>query len=630
MCWWIAYSEIRTGTTEITCTSLPIGVVFALFVVCILNGFARRYWPTRALTPGELATIYILVAVGSSVAGIGLIGFLTPAIANPLWFTNNHWTQFADAVPFSWAPRDKAAVRDFYLGNSVLYTWAHIRSWLPPLLTWCGFLLVLLLMTLCFSAILRKQWIERERLSFPITYVPIALVSAADGPGALFRNRLFFAGFLIPVLLQSVNSLNWLFPSVPFIPLKPTINGPLDLGPLLTTPPWNAVGYFPLAFHPNTIGLAYLLETDVSFSCWFFHLLRKGLEVWAVAMGYRAGNASSASARMPYTSEQGVGAWLCLAALTLWMARSHLQNVLRQAWQGGNTIADRGEAMSYRLAVCGTLTGFVGAVTFAWWGGLPLLASVLLFLCFAAYMLALTRIRAEVGTAWHFGPWVTAPEMVVRTLGPANLSLTALSVLAYHSWYNLDYRSFTTPHFLEGYRIAEQGRLSNRQLTGAIVLALVFGLFCASWATLHLYYIYGASTAHVNSWRISMGKVPFQAATGHLTEKTQGADTSGLMAVGFGALVTLLLSSARARFVGWPFHPAGYAVANTFITDLLWFPFFLGWLAKWLTLRYGGLRLYKQALPFFIGLILGDYVIASLWTFVGIALGIDMYRCFPN
>lgn len=42
------------------------------------------------------------------------------------------------------------------------------------------------------------------------------------------------------------------------------------------------------------------------------------------------------------------------------------------------------------------------------------------------------------------------------------------------------------------------------------------------------------------------------------------------------------------------------------------------------------MRAYRRALPFFIGLILGDYVIASLWTSVGMALGIDMYRYFPN
>ncbi len=42
------------------------------------------------------------------------------------------------------------------------------------------------------------------------------------------------------------------------------------------------------------------------------------------------------------------------------------------------------------------------------------------------------------------------------------------------------------------------------------------------------------------------------------------------------------------------------------------------------------MKAYRHFLPFFIGLILGDYVIASLWTFVGMMLNIEMYRCFPN
>lgn len=369
MCWWIAYSEVRTTMTEITCTSLPIGVVFALFVVCILNALLKRHWPGRALAPGELATIYILTAIGSSTAGIGMVGFMTPALANPLWYTNEKWAKFAEAVPRWWAPRDMAAIRDYYRGNSTLYTWSHVRAWLPPILVWCGFLLLILLMTLCFAAILRKQWIERERLSFPITYVPVSMVYSPGGIGELFRSRALRIGFLIPVVLQTVNSLSWLYPSIPLIPLKPTVNGPLDLGPLLTSPPWNAVGALPLALHPNTLGLSYLLETDVSFSCWFFHLFRKGLEVWATAAGYRDGSASSAAARMPYTKEQGVGAWLCLAALTLWMARGHLASVWRQARSGRNTLSDQGEAMSYRLALFGALAGFAGAVAFAWWGG---------------------------------------------------------------------------------------------------------------------------------------------------------------------------------------------------------------------------------------------------------------------
>lgn len=328
MCWWIAYSEVRTATTEITCTALPIGVVFALFIASCVNLLIARRWPRHALAPGEMATLYVLVAVGSSVAGIGMVGFLTPALANPVWFTNDHWKQFADAVPAWWSPRDHEAVQSYFMGNSTLYTAGHLRAWLPPILVWGGFLLLIMLMTMCFAAILRRQWVEHERLTFPITYLPVAMTVQEGGFAAFIRNRTLWAGFAIPVVLQTINSLNYLIPSLPAIPVKPVEKGPLDLGTLFSSPPWNAIGSLPLAFHPNSIGLSYLLSTDVSFSCWFFHLLRKFLEVFSVAMGWRTGAGATAGARMPYTSEQGVGAWLCLAFLVIWMARTHLRAVI--------------------------------------------------------------------------------------------------------------------------------------------------------------------------------------------------------------------------------------------------------------------------------------------------------------
>ena len=48
-----------------------------------------------------------------------------------------------------------------------------------------------------------------------------------------------------------------------------------------------------------------------------------------------------------------------------------------------------------------------------------------------------------------------------------------------------------------------------------------------------------------------------------------------------------------------------------------------------LTIRYGGMQLYRALIPFFIGLILGDYVIGGLWSLVGLAFDIRVYRCFP-
>ena len=94
--------------------------------------------------------------------------------------------------------------------------------------------------------------------------------------------------------------------------------------------------------------------------------------------------------------------------------------------------------------------------------------------------------------------------------------------------------------------------------------------------------------------------------------------------MGLGTVIAL--QAVRARFPGFPFHPLGYAVSTSWAMNYLLdaaarSP---GW-SKLLLLRYGGLRLYQRALPFFFGLILGEFVVGSLWTLVGIAFNIPTY-----
>jgi hypothetical protein len=56
----------------------------------------------------------------------------------------------------------------------------------------------------------------------------------------------------------------------------------------------------------------------------------------------------------------------------------------------------------------------------------------------------------------------------------------------------------------------------------------------------------------------------------------------------------------------------------------------LGWAAKAIILRFGGMKQYRAGIPFFIGLILGDIVIGVLWSLIGAALGMDIYMFFPG
>jgi hypothetical protein len=87
----------------------------------------------------------------------------------------------------------------------------------------------------------------------------------------------------------------------------------------------------------------------------------------------------------------------------------------------------------------------------------------------------------------------------------------------------------------------------------------------------------------------------------------------------------MALGAARAAFVGWPLHPVAYAISASWSIHLVWMPMLLALIAKTLVLRYGGLRLYRQALPLFFGLILGETIVGCGWTFVGLVTGIPNY-----
>jgi len=46
---------------------------------------------------------------------------------------------------------------------------------------------------------------------------------------------------------------------------------------------------------------------------------------------------------------------------------------------------------------------------------------------------------------------------------------------------------------------------------------------------------------------------------------------------------------------------------------------------KWAALKFGGVRAYRRMVPFFLGLILGDFVVGSFWSILGITLGRRTY-----
>ena len=72
-------------------------------------------------------------------------------------------------------------------------------------------------------------------------------------------------------------------------------------------------------------------------------------------------------------------------------------------------------------------------------------------------------------------------------------------------------------------------------------------------------------------------------------------------------------------------RPIGFALAMCYGVEYNW-PAFLGiWIFRGLLLRYSGRTAYLRFAPFFLGLILGDFLNGGFWTLLGCFTQINVY-----
>ncbi|MCJ7551582.1 MAG: hypothetical protein MUQ30_18070, partial [Anaerolineae bacterium] len=166
-------------------------------------------------------------------------------------------------------------------------------------------------------------------------------------------------------------------------------------------------------------------------------------------------------------------------------------------------------------------------------------------------------------------------------------------------------------------------RLNMRRLLLAMLGAIVVAITVGFWAGLGIWYRLGAA-AKTDWWRTQMGEMPFISLSSYL-QSPPVADLGGIAFTALGLLFTCFLAFMRARHFWWPLHPVGYAMANTAIWGQLPLPFFIAWATKALVLRYGGMRLYRRSLPFFLGVIAGDLAGGAFFTLLGGFIRMNVY-----
>ncbi len=608
--YWIMQMEAVYYSAHSTLIALFFNVVFNVLVFMGLNIPLRKISPKLVFRQGELITLYIMLSQSAGLVGHSMLQILPPSMAAPFGLATpeNEWSElFGRYIPTWLAITDQWTLDGYITGvktESSLYTARHLNAWIGPILIWSGFICVLMFVMICINIIIRKQWSDRERLTFPIVQLPFHMTNPAS---KLFSNRLFLISFGVVSLISLVNGLHFFFPSVPYLRVKP-----FDLGTLFTTKPWNALGTTMLTFRPFILGLIFLIPLDIAFSCWFFFFFWKAQIILGSVMGFR---------QRPEFPEQSTGAYIALFVIALWIGRGHLARILKSIFHlikkedrdDGAT-----EPLSYRSAMLGLVLGFTFLVLFCWKAGMTMWAAGIFFALYLMTEIGVTRIRAEVGSPIHdlhfAGPeYIMVDTVGTRKMGPANLA-----VLSFFWFLTRAHYSDVMPHQLEGFKLADQARMNGRRVLLAMLIATVLGTVAAFWAILDSAYQHSGV---IMTWA---GLEPFKRLAGWLSYPTS-TDFVGVGFFAYGLLFGIFLMVMRWQFLWWPFHPAGYAVSSTYQMRGLWSMFLLGWLIKWLVLRHGGLRLHRQVLPLFFGMILGEFAVGGFWALFGIVFRTETY-----
>ncbi|MFA5394138.1 MAG: DUF6785 family protein [Candidatus Ratteibacteria bacterium] len=590
---------------------MPAGGIFLFFLLAVfINPILRLLSRDKvSFSPSELLVIYTMILVTASVAEMGLGCQLLPILAAPSYYATpqNRWAELILPHIKPWMmPKDIGVTTPFFEGlpKGAAIPWG---AWTLPLISWGIFLMVLYFVTICAVSILRKEWVERERLSFPLAQLPLAMVQTGRGriPN-LFKSKLFWLGFVIPCVLSSLTALHRYFPIVPKILMSKSI--------LLFRQ--TAQLNFHLSF--PVIGFSYLINLDVAFSLWFFNLVFLIFKGWLAITGISSpenvGIYGIGVGGSPIVANIGTGAFIVFVLFSLFLERRHLRNVLWKATGRGKNIDDSKEVVSYKTAFWGLVVGSLFLLGWLVAAGMSIWVAFLFLAGAFVFWIGLTRVVAESGLATLVAPSISSAQVVSgfgsRVLGPESLPQLGATYA-----YSADLRTFPASSVMHSEKIAEKfGKVSLRPMLWVMLLAILIGFAVSSFVVMKLAYTRGG--INLNNWYFVGGpQTPYNYVADHLNNPT-GPNGLGWFYRIAGAGIMFILMLLRNRLTWWPLHPLGFTVGMVWLVDNLWFCIFLAWFIKTMLLRYGGPKIYENSKPFFFGLILGQYSIAVTWFII--------------
>ncbi len=497
------------------------------------------------------------------------------------------------------------------------------RDWLRPLTTWGAFLGLILTATFAMAVIMRREWIDNQRLPLPFAQIPLFFLGSKRRESAAERflpegwsNRFMWAGFAVTFvwcLLRGAHDIN---EGIPNLDINLRINA------YISNPYFQRMlAGLNLEVLALYLGLSMFLELNVLMSLLvgFFLFRAQFLVGEFYGLTHLPG--------YPHALEQRLSGYVVYSVLIVFFSRKYIYRILRAAVRG----VDRGEdVLSSRGAIILLVASIFGAALWARSIGMPMGGTLIIYLTLLSFGLVAMKLRADCGVPssvmfphLYLIVGFTGGMTVVGDQGVMFAAIISV-VIAYFGFLIIPGMQL---EFLE---LGRRYGIKRSAILLVNVVAIGGGFLIGGWIVLSGVYAKGmlsfpdsgdfARGPWDGHYYISMTEATMDAAE-PLEEQVSGKIRPATWAAIYTAGLTFLVTLLRHTFTGFWLHPGGIILGSTWVMYHVWASLFVACVARYMVLKLGGAATVREKLlPFSAGIFLAAVTAQGLFFLIDLFL----------